>query len=140
MSRALGAIGIAALALALAAAGAASAAGRSDVRAPTQIAIEAMTSSSVDAILIGSIDSTRPKCLDDRKVRVTLVPQSGPDFAFDVARTGGGGGWFALRDLDEVEAIAPIDAIKLEVAKRKLTLAGGRTLICGAARMRVAVN
>jgi len=138
MSRAVGAIGIAALALALAAPG--TAAGRGDVRAPTRITIEAMTDNSVDAILIGSIDSPKPKCLDNRKVRVTLVRQSGPDFTFDVARTGGGGGWFALRDLDEVEAIGPIDAIRLAVAKRKLALAGGRTLTCGAAGKRVAVS
>ncbi|MEZ5075723.1 MAG: hypothetical protein R2691_12980 [Solirubrobacterales bacterium] len=139
MSRALGAIAAVTLAVTLAAA-ATAAAGRGDVRASTRIAVDAMTDNSVDAILIGSIDSRRPKCLDNRRVRVTVVPQSGPNLAFDVARTGGGGGWFAIGPLDEVEAIGPIDAIELAVAKRKLPLAGDRELICAGVRKRVGLS
>lgn len=134
MSRAAGTIGAAVAALVLAAAGSA-AAGKGDVRAATSIAIEGQTNTADDAVLIGSIDSKKPRCLDNRKVRVTLIPQNGPNFAFDVARTGGGGGWFALHDLDEVNAISPIDLIRVRVTKRKIRLSGDRRLICGGARL-----
>jgi len=134
MSRAAGAIGVTVAALALASAGVAAAA-KADVRASTSIAIEGQTNTADDAVLIGSIDSKKRKCLDNREVRVTLVPQSGPRFAFDVARTGGGGGWFALHDLGEVTAISPIDLIKVRVTKRKIPLPGNRKLICGVARL-----
>lgn len=135
MTRMAGAAGVAAAVLALAFAGTA-AAGKGDVRAATDIGIEAMAETGSRAVAVGSIDSKKPKCLDNRKVRVTLVPLSGPDFAFDVARTGGGGGWFAVHGLDEFEANAPFELIKLQVAGRKLPLPGGRTLICGGTRER----
>lgn len=134
MIRAASAIGVV-VAFALASAGTA-AAGKGDVKAPTELTIEAMTNTASDAVLIGSVGSSKPQCLDNRKVRVTLIPRNGPDFAFDVARTGEGGGWFALHDLDEVQAIVPIDAYKVKVAKRKIPLSGGRTLICGGERLR----
>lgn len=135
MSRPAAMIGAAATALVLAIAPSATA-GKGDIRAATSIAIEGQTNTADDAVLIGSIGSKKPRCLDNRRVRVTLVPQSGPNFAFDVAKTGGGGGWFALHDLGEVTAISPIDLIRVRVTKRKIRLPGGRRLICGAARVK----
>lgn len=134
MSRPAAMIGAAATALVLAIAPSATA-GKGDIRAATSIAIEGQTNTADDAVLIGSIGSKKPRCLDNRRVRVTLVPQSGPNFAFDVAKTGGGGGWFALHDLDEIEAVKPT-ALKVAVAKRTSRLAGNRELICAGKRLR----
>ncbi|GIK78473.1 MAG: hypothetical protein EDQ89_12605 [Acidobacteria bacterium] len=131
MSRA--AVAILAVVLGLAPAATATA-GRGDVRAATSVAIDVVTDNSEYAIVFGSIDSNKPRCRDNRRVLVTLVPQSGPDFRFDVARTGGGGGWFALRPSDAVDALGPIASVRVEVARRKVPLAGGRALICGKAR------
>lgn len=139
MSRAARTIGVVAAFLALAGAPTAEAGG-GNIKAPTDITIEGLTNTASDAVLIGSILSTKPRCLDNRKVRVTLIPLNGPSFPFDVARTGGGGGWFALHDLDEVQAIVPIDVVKVKVAKRTIPLSGDRVLICGADRLRSAVN
>lgn len=134
MSRSPRMIAAAAATLVLAVAGTA-VAGKGDVRAATTIKIEAMTSLANKAILIGSIGSSKPKCLANREVRVTVVPQHGADLLVDVARTGGGGGWFALHDLDEIEAVKPT-ALKVAVAKRTSRLAGNRELICAGKRLR----
>ena len=88
----------------------------------------------------GTITSVKGACSANRRVVVKALLVNDTVFKFDVARSGGNGGWLAARPLDEVDELPQITTIEVKAQKQTVRVSKSKKIVCGADRAQVAIN
>lgn len=123
-------VGIACVAAVLALGALLGAAPAGAANAPTKVIVIAggPFGTAGKAGVVGVVTSPNRRCLDGRRIEVSLVKPGGV-VALDVARSGKNGGWYAR---GPASALAGATAVRVKLAKRKIGK-GPDALRCGGA-------
>jgi hypothetical protein len=85
---------------------------------------------------VGAVDSSRPACVGNRRVRIELIPDSGDPVPFDVARSSEiGGGWLGTHPTADTTSLGPLAGVRAKVERTTRRLGKHKRLICKSANV-----
>ena len=102
--------------------------------ARSSVVVSSIIAPDETLFVFGELTSGNRRCVDNRRVAVDFVRETGGRFRIDVARSGRNGGWSAAAAIDDVTSQGPSSEVVVKVDSRKVKVPGGDRLTCKGAK------